>query len=244
MSDPKPQVVIPFVQGLFKFARVPPQEKALSVLSGGRYLLHSLCTVPVVRVQWANGQQTVTWGEVVEIPTNGAQGAVFNESYHTGDIYFQGVGTGAGASVYRPGAVTIPVEFVAFGTAPNDGIRTKKIDTRLAKRAYFWRDGAGQNMQVSIVSGGERGMIVAPNSSAASSKQGNPSFTANINTYSNNVSLGYGTNQNQEPSPNVNTLAELRAMALLDWVYLEWTAANATAAGITVNTDAFVTMEY
>lgn len=242
MNDPKPQVVIPWSLGTVAFKNAAAQRQVAGNLGPGRYMVSSRTLVPFVKIDFGMGECVLSWGEIIEIPQGQSGGQIYNASYHAGDIYFQGIGTGAGAASLRPGAITIPAVITKI-TGSNDFI-TSKIDTRLAKRVYFWRDGTGQDMLVTVTLGSDRGFNAAPQSNAATSKQGNPTYNAQIITYSNNVAIGFGANQVREPAPGLNTLPELRAMALLDWAQLSWTAADAAAAGIDEFQDGFFTVEY
>ncbi len=243
-------VVIPWEQGEVSYRGLPPFQgprAGSGTLGPGRWVLTARSTIPFVSVKWGQGSRTLTWGEAVEIPSGESGGQVLSASYHPGDAHFAAVGDGWGFTAFRPASVTIPAQIFQVPASPAPVViwRTIQVDTRLARRAYLWLAvTAGADLPWKVYLSGERSLVAGPSTITATGKAGVTDYTQTAVGYANSIPLGFGAGQNREPAPGLNSLPELRAMALLDWAFVEFTAADAAVAGISETSDAFFTLEY
>lgn len=242
----KDDAVIPWSLGDAVYKNVQPNNAAGGNLGPGRWAVHTRTTIPFVKVGYARGERVLSWGETIEIVAGESAGQIMNASHHAGDIYMAAIGSGVGFTSFRPAAVTISCAISAI-TGPPATQRTSVVDTRLARRVYLWlnnANGAAPVPYTITLVAANRGLGAAPGSTAATTKAGNPTYTQSAIGYANGISLGLGSGQQREVAPGVNTLPELRPMALLDYAYIDFAEPDATLAGITSAMDAYWTVEY
>lgn len=120
--------------GLISFLKSKPGDKNGGTVPAGRWCLHTTSTAPFALIQAGKHARVITWGEVIEVPT---QGAVLNASAHLGDIHLAPVLDGVVAP--RPAQYSLPVEWTtvpAAGDVPAF-LQTQWLDVRNARRAFL-----------------------------------------------------------------------------------------------------------
>lgn len=239
---------VPMSLGESLHKNLAPNATSTQFLAPGRWTLSPRSTVPYAKVDIPRlGGRPVTWGHTIEVPEDN-QGVVVNASAHTGDVVLDAVGTGLAFAGMPPATVTIPARFVA----QNVGFtlwRSTLVDTRRARAAYLWMDlsqlvANGTQLNLTIAyQARERGAAFSPGSQAATTGTLIYQYTTN-GPSGNGFPLGFGSGQLREVAPGNNNLAELRAMALLDSLYVEIDSLVPGNPGFSNVIDSFITLEY
>jgi hypothetical protein len=239
---------VPFHLGTIAFKNVLPGARGNGWISSGRWVMSSLSTVPYCLIDLgAFGQLNASWGDAIEIP-EGMDAVVTNGSAHAGDILFNAVGNGVGTTSIPPKTVTMPADLFNF---PSDAaptfLRTRPIDTRRARAAFLQfidiqpvPPGLPILPYTIVYNGTSRGRIFNP---LAPVKQ-NLTYSQTAVGYLLSIPLGIGSGQNRESGPGANTLPEVRPMAMLDSLFVQFTTVAAAAVGMFVTSDAYYVLEY
>lgn len=123
-------------QGLISFGGLPIEgDKApatVATLTAGRWCLHTTSTIPFVAIQSGGTARTVTWGDVIDVETNGQ---IINASAHVGDVTFAPVLDGIVSRA--PAQLVIPVTWTTVEIAEIAWYQTQWLDVRGARRAYL-----------------------------------------------------------------------------------------------------------
>jgi len=118
-------------RGLITIPSLAPLTRAGQTLPAGRWCLHTTSTVPWVEIQDSRHTRTITWGEVIEVES---QGAVINRSWHTGDVQLSPVFDASPA--LRPSGYFLPAYWYLEGRAGQELV-SEWLDVRNARRAYL-----------------------------------------------------------------------------------------------------------
>lgn len=118
-------------RGLITIPSLAPLTRAGQTIPAGRWCLHTTSTVPWVEIQDSRHTRVITWGEVIEIES---QGAVINRSWHTGDVQLAPVFDASPA--LRPSGYFLPAYFHTEGRAAEELV-SDWLDVRNARRAYL-----------------------------------------------------------------------------------------------------------
>lgn len=240
---PKPR--IPFTIGESIHQSLEAGQQSTLFLSAGRWALSPRSTVPFARVEVPQyGGREMTWSQIIEVP-EGSQGTVTNSSFHKGDVVFDGCGTGVGFVNVAPSCVTVPAIFTT--DAAGTQVYSNSVDTRRARRCYLCaRSYASPDGPLNFFvfyQALRRGDAFDP-SGFAVSNGGILSYRTGIYGYKKMVPLGFGSGENQEPAPGVNSIPELRPMAFLDSLYLRVALADFNSSGLSGSGDNYFLLEY
>lgn len=214
----------------------------------GRWCVSPLTTVPLVSIETGmKGPRLLTWGQVLEVP-EGAQGKVRNPCWHAGDVWLDGIGSGAGHSGLVPRQVTVAVDITLVpGPRPLTGyFRTSTIDTRFARSAHLvWEppggvDGAFDyrvNYGAPSRSKNYTGTSAATAGSEWKTEQSVVGFLGVL-------PLGFHAGQNLEPAPGLRSLADPRAHALWEYCYARWDESAGVEIHLEVGRSLWCVLEY
>lgn len=120
-------------QGMISFLQAAPDAKTQgATVPKGRWCLHTTSTVPFVAVLSGSTARTITWGEAIDVDT---QGAVVNVSAHAGDIHLSPVVSEIVSP--RPAQYSIPVIWSQISGEEGPQLVTQWLDVRNARRAFL-----------------------------------------------------------------------------------------------------------
>lgn len=237
---------IPPTSGTLNFVRVDAEQGDAGPLGPGRWCVSPLTTVPMVSVDLGQrGPRLLTWGQSIEIP-EGQHGKVRNASWHRGDLWFDGIGSGCGHTGLVPRAVTIAVDLVLVpGLRPGLGYyMTTKVDTRFARRAFLvWEPPADGVLEYRVNFGAPRRGL---NYTGTTSATGGAEWKCDqkLRGYLGMMPLGLHSGQHYEPAPGLLSLADPRPMALWDYAYARWDESMGVAVNLTVGRSLWALLEY
>lgn len=111
-----------------------PGPKSGYALGPGIYSLGTRANVPFVRVVCGGFDKTISWGELVEIPS-GDRGVLVNASYHAGNVWLN-KGEEAGA---MPSRISFATQIIPVNPAlPLGVVRTRDfVDCRRARQVWL-----------------------------------------------------------------------------------------------------------
>jgi hypothetical protein len=150
----------------------------------------------------------------------------------------------------RPATVTIPAHLKLTNNYLGNGpaFRSRPLDVRYARRAWLWIQLPAPllaPLPYRVRHVADRG-----DSYDTPSLSGTTTFPQNIlldthaqGVYGNALPLGIGSGRDLWPA-TVQTLPDLRPMALLDWLQFESDQNDLQNAGYTTGQAAFLTLEY